>query len=174
VSEGADERRVLQSIDLGAAFLAALAYPANGDLRDAFAGAIICTAFASAPRGEDVAYEAVRLACLNQDRAKVETAIRRGVRIINEQRLEAAFAAWPQLLHDTKHLVFAPTARVPTRPLLPPSSSGGKWRRPTPSVAATRRPRPQTPTRRRLPAPCATSHPPTFKKLLPARGLRHE
>jgi hypothetical protein len=113
VKDGADERRILQSIDLGASFLAALAHPENDALRDAFAGAIICTAFDGASTGdEDIAYEAVRLACVMQDRAKVETTFRQGVRIINEQRLEAAFAAWPEMLRQAG--LFEPTARVPT------------------------------------------------------------
>jgi hypothetical protein len=112
----ADKRRILQSVDLGAAFFTALAYPDSPVDRDSFAGAIICKTFDGAPEGvEDVGYEAVRLASVMQDRAKVDTAIRGGVRIINEQRLEAAFAAWPEWVELLRRARGCePIAAVPT------------------------------------------------------------
>ena len=111
-----DERGALESIACGATFLAALAYPERAALRDAFAGAILCEAFYKAPAWvEDVAYEFVRLASLMQERTMVESKIRQGVRIINERRLEAAFADWPQwtemlrLASDCEPITHVPT-----------------------------------------------------------------
>ena len=77
-------------------FLAILAYPESASLRDAFAGAMLCKVFDNKqPYDAEIDCESVRLACLMQDRSKVETAIQKGVRIIDEQRIEAADAAWP-------------------------------------------------------------------------------
>ena len=113
------ERRRLESVYRGAAWLAALAYPKDGEKdrekRDEFAGAILCHMFRGAAAALDGTYEAVRLASTMQDEKKVETRIKTGVRIINEERLEAAYMAWPEyceLIRQAKGL--APIADVPT------------------------------------------------------------
>jgi hypothetical protein len=87
----------LAPIARSAEFLAILAYPENAVSRDAFAGAMLCKLFDDGrPWDGEVDCESVRLASLMQDRKRVETAIQNGSRIINEQRIEAAFQAWPQ------------------------------------------------------------------------------
>ena len=87
----------LAPIARSAEFIAILAYPESAVSRDAFAGAMLCKVFDDEQPWEgEIDCECVRLACLMQDRDKVETTIKKGVRIIDEQRIEAAYAAWPR------------------------------------------------------------------------------
>jgi hypothetical protein len=105
----------LLSLYRGAGFLAALAHHESDEQFSAFAGAIICKLFDGADGTEDLAWETVRCACMMQDRKRVERTIVRGVRIINEERLEAAFAAVPKWLDFLRRAnEYEPTEPVPT------------------------------------------------------------
>jgi hypothetical protein len=88
----------LLSLYRGAGFLAALAHHESEEQFGAFAGAIICKLFDGADGTADLAWDTVRCSCMMQNRKRVESTIVRGVRIINEERLEAAFVALPKWL----------------------------------------------------------------------------
>jgi hypothetical protein len=106
--------RVL-SLYRGARFLAAPAHRESEAQFGPFVSSIICRAFDGADETKDVEWEMARCACMMQNRKRVERTIIRGVRIINEERLESAFAAIPTWLDFLRRAVGCePTEPVPT------------------------------------------------------------